>query len=211
MRTEQDTKEQAHQALQEMLPWFVNETLPDEQMAQVDAHLRGCAHCRRDVEFERALAGAAPAAPDGVDMERALARMMPRLPSRAAPSRPAGALQRLFSGRRWMPWALAGQGAAIAALALIAVKPAAPEGEYHVLGAAVQGGATMVVAFKPGATLDDLQRLARANGARIVDGPTVTGAYVLQVGAARQAEVAAAFTADPAVLLADPLARGDGQ
>lgn len=200
MRTEQET---SHLALQEMLPWYVNQTLSKEQQALVGEHLRGCAQCRQDVAWQRTLAADAPAAPV-VDMERALARMMPRIDALAPPKRPAS--------RSWMPWALAAQGCAIAALAVMVIVPATPRADYRVLGAEGQGaGASMVVAFRPGATLDDLQRLARTNGARIVDGPTVTGAFVLQVDAARQVQVSAAFRADPAVLLAEPLGRGDGQ
>jgi hypothetical protein len=201
MRTEQET---SHLALQEMLPWYVNQTLSTEQQALVGEHLRGCAQCRQDVAWQRTLAEDAPAAPAGVDMERALARMMPRIDALAPPRRPAS--------RSWMPWALALQGCAIAALAVVVIAPATAPADYRVLGAAGQGaGGSMVVAFRPGATLDDLQRLAKANGARIVDGPTVTGAFVLQVDAARQAQVSAAFRADPAVLLAEPLGRGDAQ
>ena len=206
MMDTEDTKEQAHRGLQELLPWFVNRSLPEAQLAQVSAHLRECEQCRRDVEFQQSLAAAAPELPAGLDMERALGRLMPRLEARPAPPQ---RMRAFWSARSWMPWALAGQGALIAVLAVLLV---APQPAYKVLGAAPHGEAgNMVVAFKPEASVDDLRRLAQATGARIVDGPTVTGAYVLRVDQARQAQVAAAFKADPAVLLAEPLAPGSAQ
>ena len=205
----EDTKELSHRSLQDLLPWFVNRSLPEAQLAQVSAHLRDCAQCRQDVEWQRSLASAAPELPAGLDMERALGRLMPRLEARPAPPQ---RLRALWSARSWMAWALAGQGALIAVLAVLLVAPQAPQPAYKVLGAAplVEAG-NMVVAFRPEASVDDLRRLAQANGARVVDGPTVTGAYVLRVDQARQAQVAAAFKADPAVLLAEPLATGSAQ
>jgi hypothetical protein len=207
MRTQFEANDPAHQAMQELLPWFVNGTLSGEQLAMVGDHLLGCAQCRQDVEWQRSVAAAGPAAPE-LDMERALGRLMPRLEARAAPQRRPS-----WFARGWMPWALAGQGALIAVLAAVMVAaPDTRQPDYRVLGAGPATAAgNMVVAFRPEATLADLQRLTRANGARIVDGPTVTGAYVLEVDAARQAQVAAAFKADPAVLLAEPLGAGGGQ
>ena len=211
MRTEQDSAEQAHTAIQEMLPWYVNQTLAAGEQARVGAHLRGCEQCRRDVEFQRALADGAPPAPAGMDMERALARLMPRLDARSVPVQPQRAGGRNWPWRGWVPWALAAQGCAIAVLAVLLLGPGERGEDYKVLGAERQAGGGLVVAFHPHASLADLQRLAQANGARVVDGPTVTGAFVLEVEAARQAQVAAAFKADPSVMLAEPLARGEGQ
>lgn len=207
MPTQLEAMDPAHQALQELLPWLVNGTLAPDQLAMVTEHLRGCAQCRQDVKWQRSVAAAAPAAPEGLDMERALGRLMPRLEARkAAPQR---RLRDLWEGRGWMPWALAAQTALIAVLAVQATAPDGLQPDYHVLGAGPMPTAgNMVVAFRPDATLADLRRLAQANGARVVDGPTVTGAYVLEVDAGRQAQVAAAFKADPAVLLAEPLAAG---
>lgn len=205
------TDKTTHEQVQELLPWFVNQTLTGEQLAMVSAHVERCADCRQDAEWQRSMLAAAPAVPQGLDMERALARMMPRLDPR--PVAAAGAdspLQRLrerWFGSGWMPWALAGQGVLIAVLAMQTLTPQRSEAEYRVLGAeppAAHGN--MVVAFKPDATVADMQRLMQANGVRVIDGPTVTGAYVIEVDGARQAQVAAAFKLDPAVLLAEPLA-----
>jgi len=207
------TDKSNHEQVQELLPWFVNQTLTGEQQAMVSAHLQRCADCREDAEWQRSMLAAAPAVPQGLDMERALARMMPRLePRPAAAPAPGSALQRLrerWFGGGWMPWALAGQGVLIAVLAMQTLTPQRNDADYRVLGAEPPPAhGNMVVAFKPEATLADVQRLMQANGVRMIDGPTVTGAYVVEVDGARQAQVAAAFKLDPAVLLAEPLAAG---
>lgn len=113
----------------------------------------------------------------------------------------------LWSGGGWMPWALAGQGVLIAGL----VVQLMPDGasDYRALssggaGAQPQTG-NVVVVFRPDAQLGQVQGILQANGARMVDGPTVTGAYVLDVPDASQASVLAALKADPVVQLAEPL------
>jgi hypothetical protein len=50
-----------------------------------------------------------------------------------------------------------------------------------------------------------VQEILLAQGARVVDGPTVTGAYVLEVPDANQAQTLSALKAYPVVQLAEPL------
>ncbi|CAN7298807.1 zf-HC2 domain-containing protein [Pseudoduganella sp. LjRoot289] len=113
----------------------------------------------------------------------------------------------LWSGHGWMPWALAGQGVLIAGL----VFQLLPDGasDYRALsnggaGAPPQAG-NVVVAFRPEVQMGQVQAVLQAHGARVVDGPTVTGAYVLDVPDASQPRVLAALKADPLVQLAEPL------
>ncbi|PHV04343.1 hypothetical protein CSQ96_26440 [Janthinobacterium sp. BJB412] len=157
------------------------------------------------------------------DMEAALARLLPRLDSRApaglaAAGRPAPwrwrapAWWRAWSTRRapWTPWAwsaLAAQFVVIAGLAaLLAERPAAPPG-YRLLGNADTAGANLVVVFKPDTAEHELRRLLRANQARVVGGPTVTDAYLLAVPDPQRARVR--LRAESAVLLAEALAAGE--
>ncbi len=163
------------------------------------------------------------------DMEAALARLLPRLDSRA-PAAPAGlaaggrpaplrwrapAWWRALSARRapWAPWppwtwsALAAQFVVIAGLAaLLAERPATPPA-YRLLGNADTAGANLVVVFKPDTTERELRRLLRASQARVVDGPTVTDAYLLAVPDPQRARVR--LRAESAVVLAEALAAGE--
>ncbi|NHZ81696.1 hypothetical protein F2P44_20790 [Massilia sp. CCM 8695] len=206
MNLNQEPTSAAHQAMRDLLPWFVNGTLDQAAAAQVSAHLPHCAECAGEVEWQRRLRAAAPAEPSGLDPERALARLMPRLglQQRAAPPFAAGL--RAWLGGGWMPWALAGQGALIAVLAVRLAMPGAEGGAYQALSnGETAPAAAMVVMFHPDASLREVQRILQASGARVVDGPTVTGAFVLGAPPERQAGALAALRAEPAVQLAEAL------
>ncbi|ATQ76939.1 hypothetical protein CR152_22295 [Massilia violaceinigra] len=206
MNLNQEPTSASHQAMRDLLPWFVNGTLDDAEAESVRAHLPHCAQCAGEVEWQRQLHAVAPGEPAGLDPERALARLMPRLgpQERAAPAAANGL--RAWLGGGWMPWALAGQGALIALMAFQVIAPGAKGDGYQALsnGEKAPAGA-MVVMFRPDASLRDVQRILHASGARVVDGPTVTGAFVLGAPQERQAGALAALRADPAVQLAEAL------
>lgn len=186
-----------HAAVQTLLPWFAAGTLDDAEAAAVQAHLDGCARCRGDLEFERLLRAARPAetADDGA-VERGLAALHARMAA-AAPPAPAAA----WPGRwrhAWQRWAgargaLAVQSAAVAAavaLLVVVVLPPSPEGaRYRGLGG--NGApANAVVTFRAGATEADIRAALHGGGARLVDGPTVTGAYLIVLPTADAAALA---------------------
>ncbi|MYM92045.1 hypothetical protein GTP91_33340, partial [Rugamonas sp. FT82W] len=88
----------AHQAVQELLPWYASEQLAPDEARRVQEHLQTCAQCRQDLEWERGMraeAAASDALPEGLDMESALARLMPALGAQehAAPVMAAAAAQ----------------------------------------------------------------------------------------------------------------------
>lgn len=216
MSTQDEVNMSQHDKVQQLLPWFINGQLEAAQQGMVTEHLAQCAVCRADSGWERQLRQAVPAEPAGLDAERALARLMDYLPpqeapagARAAPgSASASFPQRLSNwlfGNGWMPWALAGQTALIAGLAFQAMAPDAPS-DYRLLsnGEAPPEG-NVVVVFRADAKLGEVQRLMQASGARIVDGPTVTGAYVLDVPAARQEQTIAELKGAAGVELAEGL------
>ena len=207
----------AHEAARALLPWYAAERLDAADSAAVRAHLAACQACRTELEFERRLHAAAALADGGAmaspaggaapasDMEAALARLLPRLD--ATPSGP-----RLPWWRRpaandasWLRWAVAAKLAASAGLAGRLGRPAADQGNYHVLGAAAAGG-NLVVVFKPETAERELRRILQANGAHVVDGPTVTDAYLLSVPDPQQAR--ARLRGEAAVALAETLDGG---
>jgi hypothetical protein len=274
------TNEQAntHGAVQALLPWFANDTLAPDEMALVRGHLADCPQCRDDAAWQQRLRAAEPALPAGLDADRALARLMPRLerhsvsdatpqgtplpqsgpqsgpqpgpqsgrqpgqqpspqpwsqsgpqsgpqsasvPGRAArpatqPGGESGNWLHLLAARwqafrstggGWMPWALAAQGAVIAGLVLQLLPTSS--GDYRALSnggnAVPPSPGNVVVMFHADTQLGQVQQILQAQGARVVDGPTVTGAYVLDVPDANQAQALAALKAHPEVQLAEPL------
>lgn len=223
----------AHQKVQKLLPWLLSETLAGAELALVRKHLRGCEECREDLAWQRSIQAAEPAtdAPHHAlpNVERAFAALSGRLGEQsvhAAHVRPGPSLsvwlRRLWRGTgQWQRWTMAAQCALIAFLAVALVKPAAdggtvggqPRAEFRALsapppapGAAALAGNVLVM-FKPDTTEAQLRRVLNAHGARIVDGPTVTDAYVLLLSGADQIKAIAALRREPAVTLAEALAQ----
>src|ERR671914_2899357 len=52
---ERAAREEQHQVLIELLAAYADGELPPETTSQIDAHLVGCARCRRDLAVHRAL------------------------------------------------------------------------------------------------------------------------------------------------------------
>jgi len=176
-----------HEEVQELLPWLVNGTLDRDETEQVEAHLAECAECRAELVAERQLAAAIESSP--VDTDGAWERMEQRLDAAAAVTiKPNGGLLRK---RVPLGWAIASPIAAAAAVALVMVNvsPRQPvEPQYRALGA-VQApvAANLIVQFQPATPVRDMQASLQSVDARLVDGPTETGAYLLRVdGGTRQ-------------------------
>jgi hypothetical protein len=141
------------------------------------------------------------------DPERALAQLLPRLgpqaPRPGVPECIRRALAANDSG--WLRWAAAAQLAVIAVLGTLLARGDG-EAAYHALGAARPQG-NVVVVFRPDTPERELRRIVQSSGARVVDGPTVTDAYVLDVPAAEAPRALARLRGERAVTLAQPLAR----
>ena len=205
----------AHLAAREALPWLLNGSLDSVERRADQAHVQACAVCREELEMLRALrnAGACHADPS-FDTERALARILPRLdvPGTGMPQMGTapGLLQRWHrrlaaNEGRWLRRAMLAQGALIAALLVALTWPGAPgDGPYRVLGASAHEQARLIVVFRPDTTERELRRILRGSGVRIVDGPTMTDAYVVSANGSASAAVAR-LRAESAVTLAEPL------
>jgi len=204
-----------HREAQSLLPWYVTGRLESVERAQVEAHLAGCRECQVDVELERGLQARVVSL--RIDVEQGWARLRPRLePERArrspaarwraprgAASRWAGAGARAGSG--WSPWAMAAQVClavvVVGALLLVNSRSAG----YHLLGAAGPSPGNVVVMFRPQTSEESLRRVLEASHARLVDGPTSTGAWLLRVPAAVRDQTLARLRIDGDVTLAEPV------
>lgn len=81
MHEREDRDERSHQRVWELLPWYVNGTLPDPDRVRVEDHTAGCRRCQEEVETCRRTAAAiqglgdvAPS-PHPVQLQRMLARI----------------------------------------------------------------------------------------------------------------------------------------
>ena len=215
----------AHRDAQDALPWLANGTLAGAELERVQAHLQGCAACRADLAQLHLLRAAGQEAPAGLDVDRAFARLLPRLDDddtpAAAPYAPPSATQDAIAppaatvrvpGWRarlaandyaWLRVGTAFQFGVIVVLgALLAYPRAGHEnvddnaGPYRALGAGPGLHGALVVTFKPDTPERELRRIVRAGGARIAGGPTATGAWMLEIDAGdADADRAAAMAA----------------
>lgn len=190
-----------HAQTQHLLPWYVTGALAGKELALVETHLLDCAECREDAEIEKTLARHVRTLP--CDVERGWQTLKARIDSgQAAPPRKAA----LFSRRIPVGWAVAAQAASLAIvvplLALTQVRPQL----YRTLGAApAAASGNLIVVFQPRSSEASLRAILTRNQARIVDGPTVTDAYVLRVAPGQRAAVLARLRSDHNIARAEPI------
>lgn len=207
-----------HRATEALLPWLLNGTLSQAERAEVDAHLQACPQCREELARQRELMAAYRASPlpeAQLDGEAALARLRTRL--RADAARPTLPQRLVARGRalaaRWWPATVALQMGVILALgaSLWMQLNASPQGDaaalYRGLGAAEQRATgDALVIFDPRAGEAELRGALLRAGARVVDGPTATGAYIVRFDGGHTPSKLAALRGEAAVRRVDSLA-----
>jgi anti-sigma factor RsiW len=214
-----------HVAVQRLLPWYLTGRLETAEHDIVETHLAQCPECRAELETERRWQLLHPGQGAQVDVEEGWARMRARLAGelpRPAPPEPllTPAPAPIGPRRGWLPpaWRSAPRlpGRAWAAPALLSVallaaigftlRPAvAPVGDYHALAAPGEAGATAVVRFRADATEAQIRRGLNESGARLVDGPTVSDAYVVRLPREHYAAALEKLRRQPGVALVEAL------
>jgi len=201
----------SHASADALLPFYVNATLRGEEFAFVDQHVRACEKCQREVEWLRKIF--ADLATDPV---------LQCAPRTATVS---GSRQnfndhgirgnwraRIQEGFRttppWTRWLLAAQVAAIAILGTCLLTDARDVASYRTLGApnpSAQLKGAIAVMFDSGITESEMQRIIFGVGARIVDGPTQAGVFVLEIPEERAPLALQALRNERGVRLAERL------
>lgn len=213
--------DERHQQVQNLLPWYVNDTLDEDEAAAVEAHLVECEECRADLMSERALGSETALAL--MDVDQGWAAMRERIEAGERPPEKSDATalplppsaeglvpfrrKNILSRRIPIGWALAAQAAALV-LVIGGAEFARPSAEptYHALGSTPAPAAgNVIVIFRPDATEQAMRAALAGSGTRLVDGPTASGAYVLHADAAKRADALAALRADSHIVLAEPI------
>ena len=196
-----------HREAEELLPWYVTGQLEMDEQALVEQHVSSCAHCRRQLAFERRM----------VDE---FAELSPEVDSGWARMR-----QRLEAPRRQSLWDRIRVDAAsfwasfnrpaVAALAFAQVAFVVVAGalllslsrpSYRALGSAPPPqSANAIAMFQADTTESELRALLQANGASLVGGPTSADAYLLSVPESSRPAVLAKLRANRHVTLAEPI------
>lgn len=199
-----------HREAMQVLPWYVNGTLDAAEFAWVDAHVQECVACRRECDQQRALAAAVRLEVTPPAMVRGFDRLNAQLDTLRVPASPPSGWRTWLRPSILLPL-VAAQFVAIVILILMNRPDAEPA--YRTLSDAPNATLSpdaVVVIFDPALTLQRVQDLLRASGARIVNGPNARGAYILEPPAGQQAATLDRLRANPGVRFAQPAPGTDG-
>ena len=202
---------EGHKDIQQLLPWYVAGRLDPSERAEVEAHLAACPECQAEVRFEDRLNAEMSDLPASVDQSwDRMRRRMDRAPRRRARADAVQAWIGRVGRAPLLGWALA----APALLLVVAIAVTAPslQDRYHALGAAsASPKGNAVVMFRPDLTEKALRQTLAAEDARIVDGPTAAGGYVLQLPPAHRDAALARLRGSADIVLAQPIDAGVGR
>ena len=226
MREPRDRGERTHSRIWELLPWYVNGTLPPAERSAVEEHIAVCPRCQEEERSCRALEagvhGAEEVAPSPHPVR--LARLLARIDDfekgdAAKPSRWRRALAAAGRPLRALA-ANPGRGMAVAQLAVLLLiagligwqqwRARQPEPAYRTLSspekALAAGGPRIRVLFAEEATEREIRELLLGVRGEIVAGPSPFGVYTVEVPRAGDplATVLTHLRAQKRVRLAEP-------
>ena len=201
-------EDRIHEEVQILLPWYITDTLGPEDRRRVEDHLLACDPCRADLARERAIGKGIADMP--VDVELGWAAMRRRIEA-DAPRRPARPWTRLAHGiadrPRTVHLVLVAQLLLLFS-AILAFSPIMRPTQYRALGnAPVTASANALIMFQPDTRQQAVASLLNAAEARIVDGPTVTGALLVHVPSDRRTAMLEKLKAHHEIALAEPIDR----
>jgi hypothetical protein len=215
-----------HKEAFELLPWYVNETLEEDERRDVRAHLSNCLMCRRELAFLEQLDEAVVTSPD-VDFtpQRAFAALMQRIDTSEAPvaqrlwASLVSGLHALRGAHPVLRSALLVQTGMILLGVFLLLQIPEPDraGSFETLSDAPQpvaiepGSARLRVVFAPDVAMSDVEALLQTGGAHIVDGPSKVGAFAIDVPADESSAWLDRLRADDRVRFAEPVPAGATQ
>ena len=195
-----------HHDAEELLPWYATGQLEGDDLDLVEEHLSSCAHCRRQLAFERRMADQVAALTPDIDAgwERLKRRIEPRRERWGAKARrEVSALWQGFNRPTVAAFAFAQLAFVVIAGALL-LSLSRPD--YTALGSAPPPQSANVIAmFSPDTTQAELTALLRSNGASLVDGPTPADAFLLHVAPQSRPAALSRLRADRHVVMAEPI------
>lgn len=198
-----------HAAVDALLPFYVNATLQGEELWLVEQHVRTCEKCQRELDWLRnifadlatsSLRSEATCTVVGAQQRFEDDRIRRRWRTRIQDG--------LQTSTPWTRWLLAAQLAAIVILGTLVATEGRDNASYRTLGTpspSAQLQDSIAVMFDPSTPESELRQIVYSVGARIVDGPTVTGVFLLEMPKERVEEALKTLRAERAVRLAEDL------
>src|SRR4051794_10020948 len=101
---EEAARESRHEVLRELLGAYADRELPPETIAQIDAHLVGCAECRRGLEVHDTLRARLAVEPPAAASPAFRARISAAIDAVPAPVAPRLATDARVAPTPWMRW-----------------------------------------------------------------------------------------------------------
>lgn len=178
-----------HELVFESLPFYANGTLNPQEMARAKTHLEGCYSCRTELLRWRDVAAATRAGPEWSPSPADFAALEARI-DRADGRVPAARFRETVGS--WftvtpspLRWALATQAALVVLLAgALLLRPGGAK-VYETLStpesAAPSGRARLHVVFAEDATEREIRAALQEWKAVIVNGPSATGIYTVEL------------------------------
>ncbi|HEX6660661.1 MAG TPA: zf-HC2 domain-containing protein [Sphingomicrobium sp.] len=195
----------AHDQVEELLPWYANGQLEPNERALVEQHLLACADCQQQLAFERRMVDEFQA------FSPALATGWTRLRQRIEPREPwsdraARAMNEFWQQLTRPPVA----ALAIAQFAFVVVAAglllSLSRPSYHALGSApVPATANIIVMFAPDTTEAQMRGILNASGATLVGGPTEADAYLLSIPGASRSSALNKLRSERHIAMAQPI------
>ena len=189
----------------ELLPWYVNDTLPAEDRAWVEEHLRSHPEAVGQLQWYRSLQARlhedAPTVSDEIGLNRVMARIRAEREAKVRAPRAQQAptlMQRLrdwLAGMNMTP-AFAGAAAVVLAQAVViaglALRPADESTEIRAIKPSlVEAGPLLKINFKADAKEADIRLLLIEVRGSLAGGPGQLGDYFVRVPAGHVDEAAA--------------------
>jgi anti-sigma factor RsiW len=177
-----------HHEVCALIPWYVNDTLPEQQRQRVDAHARQCAQCRDDLALQRRIFDSIDASPaldymPVASLKRLQARIDIMQTQTPLPLTPAVQPSRTESPwRGWMAASIATMAVAIGLLAADRwVQSDSREPNFRTVtnSRPRPQGEVIRAVFAPSIKLVELQTILDEAQLKIVSGPTEAGVYSL--------------------------------
>lgn len=193
-----------HEEIIELLPWYANQTLKEDERREVEAHVASCRECAKEVESLSAMRKAVietedqgPTLPPFA-LNRALAKIEEYELARApeVPTKEGARPGQGWWSRWWKPTPLFARALIAAQVALVLALGTLTIYQYThpaVIYKTASGGsgdekgrARIVVRFDEGATEQDIRQAVQAIKGKIVDGPSAQRLYTIQLAVARE-------------------------
>ena len=195
-----------HREIIELLPWYANGTLDEEERNMMESHLAECHECATEMKslaaVRRAVVEAGDHAPTlpPLALNRALAEIetyeqnQAKSEGKRPPTRFKEQITDLWN-RWWQPVPVFARAAIVAQVLLVVALGAVAVYQYQhptviyrtASGpASAEAGATFAVSFRATATEKEIREALLAINGRIVDGPSAQGLYTVQVPTPRE-------------------------